>query len=93
MLRLDYGKSFAKKLLLCEKRGLELEKLHEVVTLLQNGVPLPERCRDHALVNSKKYINARECHIDPNWLLIYRIYNDLLILELIDTGTHSDLFA
>jgi len=92
MLRLNYGKSFSKMLLICEKRGLEIEKLREVVTLLQKGEPLPEKCRDHALINSKKYKNARECHIEPNWLLIYRIYNEILVLELIATGTHSDLF-
>ena len=60
--------------------------------MLCNEQPLPERYRDHALINSRQYKDVRECHIQPDWLLIYRIVRDRLILKLIRTGSHSDLF-
>ena len=54
--------------------------------------PLPSKYRDHKLQDSKEYKNVRECHIYPDWLLIYRIDKNALILELIRTGFHSELF-
>lgn len=63
-----------------------------MVTLLCSEEPLPEKFRDHALVNSRNYKGVRECHIEPDWLLIYQIQQELLILKLIRTGSHSDLF-
>ena len=62
-----------------------------MIKILASEQPLPERYRDHALENSRNYKNMRECHIMPDWLLIYKIYADVLILRLIRTGTHSDL--
>ena len=53
---------------------------------------MPEKYRDHKLTNSKDYENVRECHIEPDWLLIYEIIDDELILNLLRTGSHSDLF-
>lgn len=53
---------------------------------------MPEACRDHALVNSREYKGMRECYIQPDWLLVYKVINETLILRLIRTGTHSDLF-
>ena len=73
------------------KRGLPIEKLNEVVQALANQETLPSKCKDHVL--SGKYIGYRECHIQPDWLLIYRIDNGRLVLYLLDTGTHSDLFG
>lgn len=75
---------------LTKKRGLRLEALAEVVTLLANGEALPEKNRDHAL--SGDYEGFRECHIASDWLLIYRIEDDVLVLVLSRTGSHSDLF-
>ena len=72
------------------RRGAEIRLLHEVVDLLRQGLPLPERCRDHAL--SGNYANHRECHIKPDWLLIYYISGKVLVLTLTRTGSHSDLF-
>jgi len=92
MLTLSYGKTFAKELLLCEKRGLDTEKLRVVVQLLLEEQTLPKSYRDHALANSKKFKDARECHIEPDWLLIYKIFNQTLVLKLLHTGTHSDLY-
>ena len=74
------------------KRGCSPEKLETVISLLCREVPLPEVYRDHALINSRNYKNVRECHIEPDWLLVYRIDRDQLILVLTLTGTHSDLF-
>ena len=74
---------------LAKKRGLKLEALAEIVALLANGEPLPEKNRDHAL--SGNWIGHRECHILPDWLLIYRVEDDVLVLTLTRTGTHSDL--
>lgn len=72
------------------KRGYDILLLLEVIGILANGDPLPEKYQDHALKG--KYIGYRECHITPDWLLIYKIEESLLILALTRTGTHSDLF-
>lgn len=73
------------------KRGLKIQMLDDVITALALGEALPEKNRDHAL--SGNWIGHRECHILPDWLLIYRIEDDVLILTLTRTGTHSDLFG
>ena len=72
------------------KRGLKIELLEKVVELLAMGKALPEKNRDHEL--SGNWIGHRECHIQPDWLLVYRIVDDVLVLTLARTGTHSDLF-
>lgn len=92
MLDVKFESQFKRDYKLAVKRGLDVEKMFEVVALLQNGIPLPEKYRDHALVNSRNYKNSRECHVTPDWLLVYRIEKQELILRLIRTGTHSDLF-
>ena len=73
-----------------KKRKFNIAELQAVVTMLAEGKTLPEIYRDHALIGS--YRNARECHIKPDWLLIYSISNEILVLELMRTGSHSDLF-
>ena len=73
-----------------KKRGLDISLLDEVVGLLRQGRQLEERYRDHGLTGD--LAGFRECHIKPDWLLIYLIENDVLTLTLIDTGSHSDLF-
>ena len=72
------------------KSGLDMEKLELVVRLLAADVALPPRNRDHALTGDWK--GCRECHIEPDWLLVYLIENDMLTLTLVDTGSHSDVF-
>ena len=72
------------------KRHLPIEKLQTIVEKLRNGEELPPTNRDHALTGN--WANHRECHIAPDWLLIYQIHEDILILELTRTGSHSDLF-
>lgn len=73
------------------KRGLKIELLDAVIRLLSEGKELPEKNQDHSLTGN--WIGHRECHIQPDWLLIYRIENDVLILTLSRTGTHVDLFG
>lgn len=81
---------FKKSLKLAKKRGLDLKLLDKVITILQNDIPLEEKYRDHELKG--KYQGFRECHIQPDWLLIYLRENNVLTLTLVDTGTHADLF-
>jgi mRNA interferase YafQ len=84
--------AFKKELKIIKKRHIDLEKLRKVVNALSNGEQLEEKYRDHSLVDSTRFKNCRECHIEPDWLLVYRINNDELILLLVETGSHSDLF-
>jgi len=81
---------FKKGLKLAKKRGLDIHLLDFIVDKLLNGVPLEEKYRDHELKG--KFKGFRECHIQPDWLLIYLVENDVLTLTLVDTGTHADLF-
>lgn len=74
------------------KQGCKEEDFIEVLTYLINQKPLPQKYCDHQLTDSKDYKNVRECHIYPDWLLVYRIRKNELILELIRTGSHSELF-
>lgn len=92
MLRPEFTGQFKKDYKLAVKRGCDPDKLSEVITMLVNEQSLPEKYRDHALVNSRNYKNMRECHIEPDWLLVYKIEQEILILKLIRTGSHSDLF-
>ena len=70
---------------------LNIDLLDDIIRALSRGDTLPEKNKDHAL--SGDWIGHRECHIQPDWLLIYRIENDILVLTLARTGTHSDLFG
>lgn len=74
------------------KQGKDISKLETIVTKLANKEELDSKHRNHLLTDSKHYKNCGKCHIEPDWLLIYRINNTELILLLIETGTHSDLF-
>ena len=85
-----YGKQMRKDLKLALKRGYDISKLDEVIDILCTTQLLPAKYKDHAL--SGDYEKYRECHITPDWLLVYRIENDTLTLILFRTGTHSDLF-
>lgn len=82
---------FKKDYKLARKRNLNIELLDEIIRKLARGEELPKENRDHAL--SGNWSGYRECHIQSDWLLIYRIEEGLLILTLTRTGTHSDLFG
>ena len=89
--QVKFTTQFKKDYKLAVKRGLKTALLDAVIADLANGVPLPERNSDHALDGN--WVGHRECHILPDWLLIYRIDGDVLVLTLTRTGTHSDLFG
>jgi mRNA interferase YafQ len=72
------------------KRGLEISKLDKTIELLATNGFLPPEYNDHPLIGDKK--GLRECHIEPDWLLIYAIDHGILVLVLTSTGTHSDLY-
>ena len=82
--------TFRKDYKLILRRGYNTALLEEVVDILASGKPLPDKYRDHELTGN--FAGCRECHIKPDWLLIYQIREEELILYLTRTGTHSDLF-
>lgn len=82
---------FKKDYKLAMKRGLKINLLEDIIASLAMGEPLPEKNKDHALTGN--WVGHRECHILPDWLLIYRIEDDVLVLTLARTGTHSNLFG
>jgi mRNA interferase YafQ len=88
MLAVVHRKKFKKNLDLMILRGKSPEKIKEVILALASGTPLDSRYKDHALSGS--FSGFRDCHIDPDWLMIYRIEADTLYLER--TGSHSDIF-
>ena len=90
MLEIVPSNQFKKDLKLAKKRGLKIDKLREVINALAEQKKLDDRYRDHGL--SGDYKGFRECHVEPDWLLIYRINEDVLELFLFRTGSHSDLF-
>ena len=92
MLKAEFSGQFKRDYKSAIKRGCDPQKLEAVVSLLCEEQPLPEVHRDHALVNSKDYNNLRAGHIQSDWLLIYQIVHKTLVLKLIRTGSHSDLF-
>ena len=81
---------FKKDYKLAIKRGLKINRLEDVIATLAMGEALPEKNKDHALTGD--WAGHRECHIHPDWLLVYRIEDDILVLTLARTGSHSDLF-
>ena len=87
---LKYTRAFRRGYKRAKKRGLDLSLLGEIVELLRGGKKLPKKYADHCL--SGDFSQCRECHIQPDWLLVYRIDDDILTLTLMDTGTHAELF-
>lgn len=81
---------FKKDYRLVQRRGLDMAALDKVIEMLAEGQALPDDYHDHLLIGN--YKGCRECHITPDWLLIYKLFEDVLVLELTRTGTHSDLF-
>ena len=86
----QFTTQFKRDLKLAKKQNKNLDELFEVIQLLANEEKLPIKYRDHALTG--KYTGTRECHVEPDWLLIYEIHESVLILMLYRLGTHSQLF-
>ena len=82
---------FKKDYKLAMKRNLNINLLDDIIRALSRGETLPEKNKDHELTGS--WAGHRDCHIQPDWLLVYRIEDDVLVLTLARTGTHSDLFG
>lgn len=85
-----YTNQFKRDLKKAKKQNKNLDRLFEVVEKLANGEILEAKYRDHALIGN--YKDSRECHIEPDWLLIYEIKNETLVLMLSRVGSHSELF-
>jgi mRNA interferase YafQ len=90
MLTIRYQTAFKKDYKRVVKRGYNTDLLEEVIEILVKEEKLPEKYKDHELGGD--YVGYRECHITPDWLLIYKIVHEELVLLLTRTGTHSDLF-
>ena len=88
MLNIIYSRQFKKDYQSCIKRGLDMSLLKNIVATLAIPAPLPQKNRDHNLTGN--YSGRRECHIQPDWLLLYEVDGNDLYLDR--TGTHSDLF-
>lgn len=86
-----FTNQFKKDYKLAKRRGKKMELLNSVIELLANGEVLPENYYDHSLSGNR--VGHRECHIQPDWLLVYYFENDILVLTLARTGSHSDLFS
>ena len=92
MIKIVYENRFKKDYKRALKRGLTENDFREVLDYLVKQKELPKKYRDHKLSDSKEYYNCRECHIKADWLLVYRLKKEKLILYLVATGSHSDLF-
>lgn len=90
MLTIKYQTTFKKDYKRIKKRGYDISLLERVIEILANGTPLPPEYKDHML--SGDYSGCHECHISPDWLLVYEIIENELLLYLTRTGTHSDIF-
>ena len=90
MYKIRFTSTFKKSYKRAKKRGYKMQLLDHVIELLQRGEQLDRKYRAHALAG--KLIGFRECHIQPDWLLVYLIEDDVLTLTLVDTGTHADIF-
>ena len=89
MIPIRYTSQFKKDIKRIKKRGNRLDKIKTVIDCLSRSETLPPKYKDHSLIGNLK--ETRECHIEPDWLLIYKLEEDELIL--VRTGTHSDLFG
>jgi mRNA interferase YafQ len=90
MLKIRYRNKFKKDLKKVLSQGHKIDELQVVLDLLVQQISLPEKYCDHALIGN--YVGYRECHIRPDWLLIYKVENDILTLTLTRTGSHSELY-
>ena len=87
---IKFTTQFKRDLKLAKKQNKNIDKLFEIIEILADGNQLPAKYRDHELTNN--YKDTRECHIEPYWLLIYEIREEILVLMLNSVGSHSELF-
>lgn len=91
MYRIEFTNKMKRDAKLMKKRGKDMSKLTNVLELLASGEKMPPKYNDHQLTGNLK--DFRECHIEPNWLLMYQYHDDVLTLTATGTGTHSDLLG
>ena len=91
-LKVEFTAKFKKDLKLAQKRNLNVDKIFDVIEKLSNKQDLEAKFKDHQLINYGNNKNTRECHIEPDWLLIYQIQDEKITLLLVGTGSHSNLF-
>lgn len=91
LYEVDYTSKFKKQHKKLKKQGKDLTKLYEVIRMLANKEQLEPKYKDHQLINDKTYKDCRECHITPDWLLIYKYEDENLVLVLFATGSHSEI--
>lgn len=89
--QIKYTKEFKKSIKKLTKQGKNIDKLLNIVDKLSKGIPLEIKYRDHALYNDNRFQNCRDCHIEPDWVLIYKYLDESLILLLVNTGSHSEV--
>lgn len=89
--KIKYSKEFKKSIKKITKQGKDIDKLLNVVDMLSSKQQLDLKYKDHALYNDKRFKGCRDCHIEPNWILIYKYLEDEIILLLVNTGSHSDV--
>ena len=90
MLKIMFNRRMKRDVKRMKRRGKDMEKLIAVIDTLARREPLPPRNRDHALTGNLS--DFRECHVEPDWLLLYQVFEDRLILSAVATGTHAELF-
>lgn len=90
MYSVEYTNRFRKDLVRCQKQGKDIKLIHGVITQLATNGALPAKYRPHKL--SGRYAGKWECHIQPDWLLVWEQYNDQLRMVMTNTGTHSEIF-
>ncbi len=90
--KIDFTSNFKRQLKKIIKQNKNIQELLEVITKLANQEELDPKYRNHSLIDDKTYKNCNECHIRPDWLLIYKYDNNVLVIVLFATGSHSELF-
>ena len=91
MYSIHISNKFKRDIKRCDRQQKDMEKLKEIVELLETGTTLPYKNRDHGLIGN--WDGHRECHIEPDWLLIYRVDDEEKAIELVRTGSHPELFG
>ncbi len=89
--KVKYSKDFKKALKKVTKQGKDIDKLLDVVDILSKRPTLAPKYKDHALFNDNRFKDCRDCHIEPDWVLIYKYLDEEIILLLVNTGSHSEV--
>ncbi len=89
--KIKYSKEFKKSLRKVMKKGKDIDKLLNIVDMLSRKKPLDAKYKDHALYSDKRFKDCRDCHIEPDWILIYKYFENEIVLLLVNTGSHSDV--